>query len=357
MKQAAEVSNPGSPSPQVQAPSPSLPGGAVLHPSTVIVDNTLPLRADLAALTATVTSLAAMVQSLVLAQTAAAANSTVQPLPRLVPPPSSPPPMVSPPADLQPPHRAAVLDRNSAEQTARLTELVSQVTSRSLTEVQEDDTDEEDSRVPLQPHTRSTAIHSLPAQPTVTTRPSPLPEAFIPTLPGSNENNAQLLTSIVNGLAKRETKYKSLTELNEALDDWRERVMPTWSAAQLESLRLYQHLLIFNLGATWTLTKVLEYHRVWCKLVHTGKIDMFAPGAELNQTILFNIEHPLYLGGTTSAAASSTARHGKAKPATTKSAAGTTAPQAGKYEAGSCTNHPSSTTHTTAQCKHPATKK
>jgi hypothetical protein len=202
----------------------------------------------------------------------------------------------------------------------------------------------------VQPHTRSRHSHRSPLDLPLYQRPSSLLYLVVMrTMLNSSPPSSTV--------SLRETKYKSLTELNEALEDWRERVTPTWSAAQLESLRLYQHLLIFNFGATWTLTKVLEYHRLWCKSVHTGKIDMFAPGAELNQTILFNIEHPLHLGGTTSAATSSTAKHGKGKPATTKSAAGATASQAGKYEEGSCTNHPSSTTHTTAQCKHPATKK
>lgn len=182
-----------------------------------------------------------------------------------------------------------------------------------------------------------------------------LPSAFRPTPAGTEQSAQQQLAAIVNGLSKQggKVKYASIAELNEALDDWAASSLAEgWTARQVESIRAYQRLLVsrFAVSEHKPLKAILEYHRKWCKAVDVGTIDMFAPGAELNLSILYDVDHPLQFGGAASATPTTPAKTGGAKgPA---SAAGSDAkPVAAKYPAGSCTKHPASTSHTTAGCR------
>ena len=185
-----------------------------------------------------------------------------------------------------------------------------------------------------------------------------LPAAFAPTPAGTEQSAQQQLAAILAGLNKNtsKVKYTSLRELNEALDDWAaDSLRAGWTAAQIEAIRKYQHRVVYSLGPTLPLKDVLEYHRKWCKAVHNGDVDMFAKGADLNLPILHDVCNPQQFGSTAVSSGTRPARQrrpGKqadatATPADTK----TGVPKAGTYPAGSCTNHPTSTTHTTAECK------
>ena len=95
---------------------------------------------------------------------------------------------------------------------------------------------------------------------------------------------------------------------------------------------------------------MLEYHRRLCKAVHAGTIEMFATGAELNWPVLYVVSHPLQFG---TASVSTAAAHKAGKPKgtapTTHTAAARGSPAVPKHPAGSCVNHSTSTSHTTAE--------
>ena len=259
--------------------------------------------------------------------------------------PLQPPP--SPPVSVPAAHRAAVLDRAAAAPEAAFDP------SAGLLARGHDDEDDDDAH-----EVRSHAhIHGAQAQPNAI-----LPAAFVPTPSGTAQNAQQQLAALFNGLAKQgsKVKYATISELNEALDDWAtDSLGAGWTAAQIESIRAYQRLLIVRLTVSerWPLKDVLEYHRKWCKAVHAGTIDMFARGAELNLVFRHEVQYPIVLGAPTASASSTvTAKSGKSKDTSTAAAssAKTTAartPPAAKPPAGSCTNHPASTSHTTAECK------
>jgi hypothetical protein len=249
------------------------------------------------------------------------------------PPPPSDPTSIPTPAPVLAPHRAAVLDRTAALATINLYEALSDADSN-------DDAQE----VPPQSHTR--------------TQPSAvLPAAFVPISPGTEHSAGQQLAAIFKEFSKQggKVKYATIKELDEALDDWADDSLRLgWTAAQIESIRAYQRLLIirFSFSERRPFKEILEYHNKWCKAVHSKTIDMFAAGAELNLAILYEVSHPKQYGGGTAAA---TAGHkaGRSKDATStaiNTAAKRGAPAAAKYPAGSCTHHPTSTSHTTAEC-------
>ena len=229
------------------------------------------------------------------------------------------------------PHRSTVLDRVSSSRD--LSDLVAAVVDADLS-------DSEEQEVTSHTHT--------------TTPTAVLPPAFVPTPPGTAQSAQQQLAAIVSSLGKQgaKVKYATAAEFNEALDDWAaDSVRAGQTLQQVEAIRAYQRLLIlkFLVAERRPLAQVLEYHRKWCKAVHAGSIDMYAPGAELNLAILYDVEHPFTL----SHSAGSTAAAGATgKPRKSASSAGSdTKPAAAKHPVGSCTKHPTSTTHTTAECR------
>jgi hypothetical protein len=251
---------------------------------------------------------------------------------------ASPPPHTPPSPPLQPPpvpHRSAVLDRTTSSRD--LSNLVAAV-------VNADPSDSEEQEVTSHTHT--------------TTRTTVLPPAFVPTTPGTEQSAQQQLAAIVSGLSKQGAKVKSATvaDFNEALDDWAtDSAKAGWTVQQVEAIRTYQRLLIlkFLVAERRPFVQVLEYHRKWCKALYAGSIDMFAPGAELNLAILYDVEHPLTLGHTaasTTAAGSPKTRRSTGAAAAAATSTARTSPNAGRHAAGSCVNHPASTTHTTAEC-------
>jgi hypothetical protein len=174
----------------------------------------------------------------------------------------------------------------------------------------------------------------------------------MPPAAGTEQTATQQLAAIFTALSKEggKVKYTTLEQLDEALDDWAaDAVKACRTAQQVESIRAYQRLLTkqFPSSDDMSLKQILEYHRLWCKAVHGGRIDMFAPGAEMNHDVLYAATHPLRLSAQRSTPPSSRAAAGKPKAASDKAKKPTVT---AKYPAGSCTHHPTSTSHTTAEC-------
>jgi hypothetical protein len=312
----------------------------------------------LASLAASLASVTSLVQQLLQAQTVSAAAAE-RPRQAASVPASAPsvppaPPSVAPilpyiplPASLPatpalvnpPPHRAAVLDRTAVASQGEIAALVNRFSALR----DDGDSDDEDTTVPTQPHTR-TARTSPPAATEI------LPQAFIPPPIGAEQNPTQQLAAIFNALNKQggKVKYSTIEELDEALDDWAADALKTGrSAQQVESIRAYQRLFTkqFAISDRMPLKQVLEYHRLWCKAVHAGTIDLFSQGAAMNHDIYYAVTHPLRLSGQGSTSSSSQAKDSKSKAPSDKAKKPTA-----KYPAGSCTHHPTSTSHTTAEC-------
>jgi hypothetical protein len=329
-------------------PIPPVPGGA---PPAVAQP---PPGPDHAALVASVASLTTLVQQLVQAeaarQAAAAALASAPAAPPAPPRTESPLPFVplpQPPAPVSdipvlispPPHRAAVLDRAAASAQSDIAALVNRFSALPV----DGDSDDEDTTVKPQPHTHN-------ARTPQSTQAGVLPAAFVPPPIGSENSATQQLAAIFSALNKQggKVKYSTIEELDEALDDWAaDAVKSGRSAQQVESIRAYQRLLIkqFAISDRMPLKQVLEYHRLWCKAVNNGSIDLFSPGAAMNHNIYYEVTHPFRLSGQGSSSSSSSTKDGKSKGAADK-----TKKPAIKHALGACTYHPTSTSHTTAEC-------
>ena len=307
---------------------------------------------SLASLAADLASVKAMLQQFVQARQAPAAPgpapsappSTTPILPHIPLPAPVPdvPALVSPQSNAAP-HRAAVLDRAAVASQSDIAALVNRFSALR----DDGDSDEEDARVPPQLYTRSAHTSS-------TTTAGILPQAFVPPPIGAEQSATQQLAAIFNALNKQggKVKYSTIEELDEALDDWAADALKSGrTAQQVESIRAYQRLLIkqFAISDKMTLKQVLEYNRLWCKAVHAGTIDMFAPGAAMNHDIYYAVTHPLKLSTQASPTPSSQAKEGKPKAASDNKTPAPKKPTA-TYPAGSCTHHPTSTSHTTAEC-------
>ena len=234
----------------------------------------------------------------------------------------------APPVSSPPPHRSAVLDRSTAIPPS----------ANTFASLGDDGLSDSDDEVIPQSHTML------------------LPPAFRPTQAGTEQSAQQQLAAIVDSLSKQtgKVKYASFAELNEALDDWAESgIAAGWSAERINAIRLYQQQLVHRFPMDgMSLKVVLEYHRKWCKAAANGKFDMFAPDTARNLDILYDVQHPQQFGiaATSTASTAAAGKTGKVKkPA---SAAGSDAkPATPRHPAGSCTKHPASTSHTTAECR------
>ena len=332
---------PGGPSsPRAANPPPPPPP----HAPNANAASPLTLEALAAAVAAMQTTLLTLSQRWVPATPPPApARPVAEPLlPRLPPPsPASEPPSLLPPP---PAHRSAVLDRAAVASQHDIRALVNRIAALPD---HDSDVDDDDAQVASHAHNHAAPVHSTSQQ--------ALPSAFIPPPVGTEKSASQQLEAIFTAINKQggKVKYSSVEELNEALDDWfTDAVRSGRSAAQLNSIRAYQRLLItqFAISDRMPLKQLLEYHRLWCKGVHAGTIDMFAQGAAMNHDIYYTVTHPLRLGSHGSPGSSSQPRDGKSKtPADTPRA-----PKQPKvvHPAGSCTYHPESTSHLTANCNN-----
>jgi hypothetical protein len=331
------------PAPPPQHPlvaAPAAPGGA---------SDPAPVAAGLDQ--ATITAIAASIQAVmqprldVLQSQIAAMQSTMASadslplLPRLVPPPPS-----LAPSAIPPPHRVGPLGV-SPRASAELTALIERVSQGPPT------SQEDDEKTEVRPQALTLASTRTSAG-----RINFLPDAFIPLVPGSIQDNNQMLASLISSFHKREVKYPTLTALDTALGEWWESAIAAhWAAAQLSSLYEYRYLLIHRMGPVLPLAKILEYHRLWTKAVYAGTHDMFGPTGHINMAALLNTGLVL-TQASSSTSFSSASSSGKGKKALASAAAAAAKPAQGEtkadeHPAGSCTNHPLSTTHTTAECR------
>jgi hypothetical protein len=183
---------------------------------------------------------------------------------------------------------------------------------------------------------------------------------MIPAEAGSIQDNTQLLTNLITTFHKREVKYASLKALDQGLEEWWEAAAKsgTWTGLQLMSLANYRAFLIQELGPVRPLAKILDYHRLWTKAVNSFEHDMFQPGGHYVPHLFLKAG---LLEPVRQSAAFSSHKGGKQSTNTTEpgavaSSAATSGgrfrhPDSGKHPAGSCTKHPASTTHTTADCR------
>jgi hypothetical protein len=180
-----------------------------------------------------------------------------------------------------------------------------------------------------------------------------LPQAFIPAPAGTEHSPAQQLAAIFSAFGKQggKVKFASIKELDEALNDWATDAVKAGESAQhVEAIRRHQRLLIvrFTVSERMPLAQVLEYHRLWCKGVHAGTIDMLAKphnSFNVNWDILDEVKSPLHFGTQGSSSSPRAQDNGRSNKGDKAKK-----PTAAKHPAGSCTHHPTSTSHTTAEC-------
>jgi hypothetical protein len=324
-----------------RSPAPLAPQNGAAYGSATEPLTLASLAASLASVTALVQQLAAR-QAVVAPGSAPPAPPSAAPILPYIPLPASVPdtPALVPP----PPHRAAVLDRAAVASQSDIAALVNRFSALR----DDGDSDDEDAKVPTQPHTVTARAAPTPAA-------GILPQAFVPPPIGTEQSATQQLAAIFNALNKQggKVKYSTIEELDEALDDWATDALKSGrTAQQVESIRAYQRLLVkqFAISDRMPLKQVLEYHRLWCKAVHAGTIDLFSQGAAMNHDIYYAVTHPLRLSFQGTAHASAQSKEGKPKAASDKTTATAPKKPVVKHPAGSCTHHPTSTSHTTAEC-------
>ena len=287
------------------------------------------------------------------------------------PPPSSPAPSPRPaavegrhPPPSPPPHRAVLAGDGASVAVNSLIQNL--MLGARASEAKYDDDDDEAREVRQQAsthaHPSTTAPSHTPPAPTPPARFNPLPAAMIPAEAGSVQDNTQLLTNLITTFHKKEVKYASLKALDQGLEEWWESVSKsgTWTGRQLMSLVNYRTFLILELGPLHPLSKILDYHRLWTKAVNSGEHDMFQIGGHyvphlfLKAGLLTVPKAPASFASARKGGRPSTSTEpGAATGAAASTAGRPRHPDSGKYPAGSCTKHPSSTTPTTAECRAP----
>ena len=182
-------------------------------------------------------------------------------------------------------------------------------------------------------------------------RPSPasfLPAFMIPAPIGSGHDEQQVMAAALSAARRVTAKFANFTAMKQSLEDWCEDVeLKQWPAERVMAVVRYHDLLVHTWGAA-RFQQSNEYHRLFIKDLNAGRHDMFAPRGHMNfgamhEAGLFNV------GSSSPAGASRGA--GKDKGRTPGKGTDAKAPASGKHPAGSCTKHPDSTTHTTAECR------
>jgi hypothetical protein len=236
------------------------------------------------------------------------------------------------PASIEAPpprHRQAVLQPSSSP--AALANLFSAL------DVSDDDDDEQE-------HKTEVSTQRIVPIPTFTS----IFPATLATLPaGSPEDSQQQLARLLATFNKASsaTKYATLAELAEAIDDWYSAASKAkWSQQRLKSIYNYRNYVIDTIGRQASLAHAIRYHTVFSKAVQAGEHDFFGPTGHycsLSYTTVFP------QNGTSTTTATAAATGGKKPISKAKKPAD---PNKKAYAAGSCTNHPLSTTHDTSMC-------
>jgi hypothetical protein len=166
-------------------------------------------------------------------------------------------------------------------------------------------------------------------------------------------DNNQIVTSMIATFHKRESKCTSLTQLDTALGKWLKEAStdPKWTGPMILSLVQYRRFVIDTLGKSAPFSAVLRYHTLWTEAVFERTHNMFANDGHFYISAL--VEAGLWAFTHGPSSSSSSSRHGRKAHSPTSSTdrkEGEPSKRA-VYSAGSCTNHPASTTHTTSQCQ------
>ena len=299
------------------------------------------LREQLAALLQSQQALAQQMAALVAAQQPAppppALIAPPSPAPRRQPPPAAASP-VRPPAPLRgaaspAAHRQGALGAGPVA-AAELHALI----DGALREPGADGDDDDDAaQVSIPSHQRARAL-----------RASFLPDGMMPTTAGTGHDNAQLIAEALSTVGRKTSKYANFTALKLALEQWKEKaVREAWSAERLISIVRYHDLIVHDWGAA-RFQQSSEYHRLFIKAFDDGRHDMFRPDGHLylsalHETGLMNVGSSPSVGAPRGAPKDKSRTPGRGTDAK--------APASGKHPAGSCANHPDSTTHTTAECR------
>jgi hypothetical protein len=193
------------------------------------------------------------------------------------------------------------------------------------------------------PHTRtSTSVTSPPF--------NPLPDVFVPLVAGSIEDNKHILNSLIATFHKKESKYTTLDQLDTALGKWLKGVSvdDRWTGKMILSLVQYRRFVIETMGKQAIFSAVLKYHTLWTEAVSDKTHNMFAQDGHIYTAAL--IEAGLW--AIPQSSSSPPSKQGKRQHSTSTSTERKEGETTKKvHPAGSCTNHPASTTHTTAQCQ------
>jgi hypothetical protein len=342
---AVPQQGPAEPPSGPQGPPPGLPPGLQQPPPQAPF--------DMAALRSFITdSINAVVQPLQTEMAALRVRGDAilrpsSPVPPLIPPPLNPlpppPPVHDPQPPSPPPHRAAVLGGGSLADSANSL-------LRLLSGPDPVPSDVREVRPQSIPHTLPPLVGPAPP------RFNPLPTEMIPAVAGSVQDNTQLLTSLITTFHKTAVKYSSLKALDQGLEEWWVKASRsgTWTGTQLMSVANYRAFISTTLGPNHPHHKVLEYHRLFTVAVNDGDHDMFQPGGHF-------VAHLFLKAGLLDSqrSSSSFSKKGGKAPDSETPTAGSPArsggrprnPLSGSHPAGSCTKHPTSTSHTTAECR------
>jgi hypothetical protein len=287
------------------------------------------IEASLAALTILVTTLATRLSAFEAHRQLAAAAVNVVPSLPLIPAPMPTLPAVS--ATIPPAHRQTVL--NPSLSAAALTNLYNNL---------EVDSDDDDATQERKTDVSTQLTHSTLALNTV------FPPSLATAPIGSAEDGQQQLARLLSAFHKTSStvKYATLAELGEAIDDWyRAASKANWPQKKLTSIYNYRGFVIDTIGRQASLAHAVKYHTLFANAVQAGEHDLFALNGHFNVLPYITV---FPSGG--SASTTTAASKGDKKSAKDKKKGGA----AGKdktFAAGSCTNHPLSTTHDTSMCK------
>jgi hypothetical protein len=180
----------------------------------------------------------------------------------------------------------------------------------------------------------------------------PIANVFPPSLAtapiGSAEDGQQQLASLLSAFHKTSSavKYATLADLSEAINDWYTAASKAkWPNDRLKSIYDYRSFVIDDIGRQSSLTHAVKYHTLFAKAVQNGEHSLFAPRGFFDPLSYIKV----FPHGSTSTSTSSSSKGDKKSPKDKKKGGAT-----GKdttFAAGSCANHPLSTTHDTSMCK------
>ena len=172
---------------------------------------------------------------------------------------------------------------------------------------------------------------------------------MIPAPVGSGHDEQQVMAAALSAARRVTAKFANFTAMKQSLEDWCEDVeLKQWPAERVMAVVRYHDLLVHTWGAA-RFQQSNEYHRFFIKDLNCGaprhvraqgahELRRYAGGWPVQRRLLLAGRRvPWRRQG-----------QGDALPARAQTPR---LPASGKHPAGSCTKHPDSTTHTTAECR------